>query len=91
MHMKMPVQWLLSYKLDNGSYIFECLNICDTVEDDIETAWQYPRLVWLSSHGVCLARVGDTIGKQQPCRKQCQLGEQTVLVDLQLFATCSIG
>ena len=53
--------------------MFECLNIGDTVEDDIETARQYPRLVWFSSHGVRLARVGDTIGKQQACRKHCQV------------------
>ena len=53
--------------------MFECLNISDTVEDDIETARQYPRFVWLSSHGVRLARVGDTIGKQQTCKKHCQV------------------
>ena len=59
--------------IEQGSYIFECLNIGDTVEDDIKTARQYPRLVWLSSHGVRLARVGDTIGKQQTCKKHCQM------------------
>ena len=76
LHVKMAVHLLWSYKhIEHGSYMFECLNIGDTVEDDIETAWQYPRLVWLSSHCVRLARVGDTIGKQQACKKQSQVSK----------------
>ena len=74
LHVKMAVHLLWSYKhIEHGSYMFECLNIGDTVEDDIETARQYTRFVWLSSHGVCLARIGDTIGKQKTCKKDCQV------------------
>lgn len=47
------------------TYISWCLHIDDAIKYDVQATRQYPSLVRLSSHCVCLARVGNAIGKEE--------------------------
>ena len=55
------------------THVFWCLDISDAIEQYIKTPRQYPRRLWLTSHGVRLPRVSDAIGKEEPVLSLQQL------------------
>ena len=53
-------------KQSGKTHEFRCLYVGNAIEDDVETSWQDPWGIRFPCHGVGLARVGDSIGKQEP-------------------------
>ena len=48
---------------------FGCLDVGNSIENDVQAPRENTSLFWLPVYGVCLARVGNAIGKQQTYTK----------------------
>ena len=75
------------YFMADGTHKFWSLNFSDAVEDDVQTARQDSRRSRLTSHGVRLPRVGDSVGKEKtilPLQELLRQGKPHHVVDCRL-------